>query len=87
MDTASGGMRRDSALALLVRALPGAPVVTVNSAAALIGRPYQGTSQAIAQLVEAGILHQITVGCRNRAFEAPEVVAAFIALERGHTGR
>ncbi len=78
-----GVVRRDSALALLIRALPGAPVVTANSAAALIGRPYQGTSQAIARLVEAGILRQITVGRRNRAFEAPEVIAAFTALERG----
>jgi hypothetical protein len=66
-----GGVRRDLALALLVRALPGPPLVTVNSAAALIGRPYQGTSQVIARLVEASILRQITVGRRNRAFEAP----------------
>ena len=33
-------------------------------------------------LVEAGILKQVTVGRRNRAFEAPELIEAFTALER-----
>ena len=31
-------------------------------------------------LVEAGILKQVTVGRRNRAFEAPELIEAFAAL-------
>ena len=33
-------------------------------------------------LVEAGVLVQINVGRRNRAFEAPELVDLFTALER-----
>ena len=37
------------------------------SAADLIGRSYQATSQAINRLEEAGILTQLTVGRRNRA--------------------
>ena len=32
---------------------------------------FQATSQAIDQLMEAGILKQVTVGRRSRAFEAP----------------
>ena len=32
--------------------------------------------------MEAGILVQVSVGRRNRAFEAPELIAAFTALER-----
>ena len=34
------------------------------------------------RLAEAGVLSQTTVGRRNRAFEAPEMIRAFTALER-----
>ena len=39
-------------------------------------------NRAFHRLVDAGILKQVTVGRRNRAFEAPEIIAAFTALER-----
>ena len=77
-----GTVRRGSAADLLVRALPGAPLLTATTASDLIGRSFQATSQAIDRFVEAGILKQITVGRRNRAFEAPELIEAFTALER-----
>ena len=77
-----GPMRRDSAARLLIDALPAAPVLTTSTAAALIGRSFQATSQAMNRLVDAGVLTQITVGRRNRAFEAPELIDAFTALER-----
>lgn len=67
---------------LLMRALMGAPVVTVHSAAELIDRSFVQTNQAIARLVEAGILRRVTVGRRNRAFEAPAIFDAFTDLER-----
>jgi hypothetical protein len=57
-------------------------VVTANSAAALIGRTYPAANNAIAQLVKAGVLSQVTIGRRNRAYEAPEIIAAFTDLER-----
>jgi Fic family protein len=76
-----GRIRRDSAAALLLDALPGAPIVTVQSAAALIGRSEQAVNAAIPRLVEAQILTQTTLGRRNRAFEAPEMVDAFTDLE------
>jgi hypothetical protein len=57
-------------------------VLTVDSAAQLIGRTYKPANEAIERFVQAGILRQITVGRRNRAFEAPDVIAAFTALER-----
>jgi hypothetical protein len=60
----------------------GAPMLSVNSAAALIGRSWVQTNEAIARLVEAGILQQVTVGRRNRAFEAPDIISAFTDLER-----
>jgi Fic family protein len=77
-----GRVRARSAVDLLLRVLPGAPLVTVNSAAGLIGRSFRPTNEAIMRLVEARILKQISVARRNRAFEAPEIIAAFTDLER-----
>ena len=58
------------------------PVVTVNSAAELIDRGFAQTNQAIARLIDAGILRQVTVGRRNRTFEVVDVIDAFTDLER-----
>jgi Fic family protein len=77
-----GRIRRDSAAALLLDALPGAPIVTVHSAATLIGRSEQAVNAALPRLVKAQILGQTTLGRRNRAFEAPEMIDAFTDLER-----
>lgn len=77
-----GRVRSGSATDLLLRSLPGAPVLTVNGAAELIGRSFPQTNEAIARLTEAGVLSQVTVGKRNRAFEAKEVINAFTDLER-----
>jgi Fic family protein len=77
-----GKVRAKSAADLLIGALPGAPIVTVNGAAELIGRTYQATNGAIDRLVEAKILRQVNVGQRNRAFEAPELIRTFTDLER-----
>jgi Fic family protein len=77
-----GPIRANSATDLMVRRLAGAPVLTAESAAALLGRTFKPANDAIQRLVEAGILHQITIGRRNRAYEAPEVIDAFTALER-----
>jgi len=77
-----GRIRADSATDRLIRVLPGAPIVTVNGAADLIGRSFQQTNEAIARLVEGKVLAQVSVGRRNRAFEAAEIVDAFTDLER-----
>ncbi len=77
-----GRVRARSAADLLLGVLVGAPVVTVNSAAEMISRSFIQTNEAISRLVEAGILKQVTVGRRNRAFEAPDIIAAFTDLER-----
>ena len=77
-----GHTRRDSAVRLLIEALSGAPMLTASTAAKLIGRSFQAASQAIDRLVNAGVLQQVNVGRRNRAFEAPELIEAFTALER-----
>jgi len=80
--TRMGRLRTGSASDLLLRRLPGAPVVTVAAAAELIGRSVQATNEAIARLEGAGVLTQVTVGRRNRAFEAPEVIDLFTDFER-----
>jgi len=77
-----GSVRANSAADLLLRTLPGAPVVTASSAAGLIGRSFKATNDAIAKLMDVGILRQISVGRRNRAFEAPDVIDEFTALQR-----
>jgi Fic family protein len=77
-----GKVRSDSAALRLIDALPGTPVITVQSAAGLIGRSNQATNEAMRQLERAGVLQQTTVGRRNRAFEAPELISAFTDLER-----
>jgi len=77
-----GGVRSGSAADLLMRALPGAPIVTTRGAADLIGRTYQATNQAMARLIEAGIVKQVNVGRRNRAFEARDILTTFTDLER-----
>jgi Fic family protein len=77
-----GSVRANSSIDLLLRALPGLPILTVNGAADRLGRSFEAANNAIQRLVDAGILRQIKVGRRNRAFEAPDVIAAFTDLER-----
>jgi Fic family protein len=77
-----GRVRSGSAAELLVSALPGAPIMTVASAAEMIRRSGQAVNEAIGRLTEAGILRQVTVGRRNRAFEAADLIEAFTELER-----
>jgi predicted transcriptional regulator len=77
-----GRVRSDSAVDRLINALPGAPIVTVQSAAALIGRSEQAVNDAVPRLEQAGVLKQANVGRRNRAFEATDLIDAFTDLER-----
>ena len=77
-----GKVRADSAVDRLLGALPGAPIMTVQTAAALIGRSEQAVNEAVPRLLDAKILTQTTVGRRNRAFEALELIDAFASLER-----
>jgi Fic family protein len=81
-----GRVRARSSTDLLIRVLTGTPVVTVNSAAELIGRSFPQANNAIERLVSAGILRQINAGRRNRAFEAPEIIEAFSPPERQPVG-
>ena len=77
-----GRARRDSAVNLLISVLPNAPVLTTTTASELVGRSFPATSMAIERLVSAGVLVQVSVGRRNRAYEAPELIDVFTAFER-----
>jgi hypothetical protein len=79
---ALGTVRAGSAVDLLIRALPGAPITTARAAESLTGRTFQAVNEAIARMVSTGILTQRTIGSRNRVFEATEVIDAFTDLER-----
>ncbi len=75
-------VRAGSAVELLIETLPAAPVLTLAAAARLIDRSQQAANQALARLVETGILREVTDGRRNRVYEAPELIDAFTLLER-----
>ena len=78
-----GRTRKDSSLRLLLAALAGAPVVSVKTAASLIGRSTVNTNTAINRLVEVGVLTQRNVGKqRYRIFEAPEVIDLITEMEK-----
>ncbi|MDQ3644031.1 MAG: Fic family protein [Actinomycetota bacterium] len=77
-----GRVRANSAVDRLINALPGAPIITVQSGAALIGRSEQAVNEAIPRLERAGVLKQANLGRRNRAFEAIDLIDAFTDLER-----
>ena len=78
-----GRVRANSAVELLLDMLPGVPVITVESAARLIGRSEMRTGEAVNRLEAAGVLRQRNVGRqRYRVFEAADVVDLFTGLER-----
>lgn len=78
-----GRVRAESSVDLLLRTLPGAPIVTVESASELIGRSKARTSDAVNVLAKAGLLRQRNVGKqRYRVFEATDVLDLFTGLER-----
>lgn len=77
-----GRVRTNSSVRLLVDALPGTPIITSTGAADLLGRSFKAANDAIERFVQAGILSQVNVGRRNRAWEAREILDAFTDLER-----
>lgn len=78
-----GRVRANSSTDLLLRVLPGAPIVTVESASKLIDRSKARTTDAVNALAEAGVLRQRNIGRqRYRVFEATEVLDLFTGLEQ-----
>ena len=78
-----GAVRANSTTDLLLRLLPGVPLLTVQTAATLTQRSEVAASKAIGRLTDAGVLVQRNIGRhRYRVFEAPDVIGLFTALER-----
>ena len=78
----AGRIRKGSAADLLLHAIPALPVFSVKTAAAFIGRSEVAVSQGVSRLVEAGVIRQVKVGRRNRAFEAVGLFETFTGFER-----
>lgn len=79
---AAAPVRRGSATDLLIDALPALPVFTAKTAAAHLGRSHVAINQAITRLETAGVIRKVTLGRRNRAFEAVGLFEAFTGFER-----
>jgi Fic family protein len=79
---AAGVRRRDAAAALLIEKLPEQPVVDVKSTQAVIGGSEERARLALNRLKEAGVLEQVTVGRRNRVWEAVGLYDALNDFER-----
>ena len=68
-----GHPRQGSAARLLVDGLTGHPVVSVESVQQLLPVRAEAARIAVLRLEEAGVLRQVTIGKRNRAWAAMEV--------------
>ena len=76
-------LRGDAAAWAVIDVLPGHPVITLAVAVAASGRSKSSTAVAMEQLAEAGVLHPMTQGKRNRAFEAEGLLDLIAGLEAG----
>ncbi|BDF42439.1 MULTISPECIES: hypothetical protein [Eggerthella] len=74
--------KRTPALGALADAMAGRPIFTAASMARAIGRSMPTANTVIERFAEAGIVRQINIGKRNRAFEAQGIIEAFIGFER-----
>lgn len=71
--------RQGSGPRRLIERLPSQPIVNVKTAMQLIGGTEERARQTIGRLEQAGVLHQTSVGRRNRAWEC---VGLFDLLDR-----
>ena len=78
-----GPMRAGAAAGRLLEVLSGAPVITLASARAMLGRSLPATMQGMQRLVDAGIVTPVDLGRqRKQIYEAREIIDIFTALER-----
>jgi hypothetical protein len=75
-------VRKKSATDALLSALPGIPVLSVETAAAAIRRDRKPTNDAVNKLHDCGVLRQGTVGRRNRVFEVVDLLSVITRFER-----
>jgi Fic family protein len=78
----SGNPRAGSATRKLIAALPGQPVLRIQHVIEATGASESAAHRAVDQLVGSGVLKQITIGDRNRAWEASALLDLIDAFER-----
>jgi hypothetical protein len=79
---AAGNPRKDSSAAGIIAFLPAHPILTVATAQTLLGRSKQAANEAMSLLESAGVLRQISIGKRNRAWEAVGLFDLINGFER-----
>lgn len=81
--------RKGSGARHLIELLPSQPIIDVKTGAQLLGGTEERARLAILRLEKAGVLHQITVGRRNRAWECAGLFDLLDRFEQdlGPTGR
>jgi Fic family protein len=78
----AGGPRKGSAARRLIQMLPGQPILRIQHAIELTGASSSAAHAAVNELTRAGVLRQINVGKRNRAWEAVGLLKLLDAFER-----
>lgn len=78
---AAAHRRTDAAARSLIAHLPAHPILTVGSATAILGRSPETARAAVTALEADGVLRQVTLGRRNRAWECVGLFAAVDELE------
>lgn len=78
----AGNPRRGSTTRKLIQALPAQPILLAAHAMSLTGARQTAAYKAISDLGAAGVLKQVTVGPRNRAWEAVGLLSLVDEFER-----
>ncbi|MBX7117143.1 MAG: Fic family protein [Myxococcaceae bacterium] len=78
----AGRPRSHSSAAALIALLPAYPILSLATAQRALQRSKQAANEALAALERVGVLKQVGVAKRNRAWEAPEVFDVLNAFER-----
>lgn len=85
----AGQPRRNSTALRAIERLPSHPIVNTQTIAELLGVSGEAARQAILRLEEGGVLRQVTIGRRNRAWETVGLFDLLDSFERdlGPSGR
>ncbi len=82
VSTTHGHLRSDAAVWRLLDHLPAIPMLDATLARQVTGRSQRPVDQALAQLVEAGVIKQVRSGQRYRVYETPDVFRLITTTER-----
>jgi Fic family protein len=72
--------RSDATIGALIWSLPATPVITCNAASAYLGRSFKRVTVAVEELVDTGVLRQVSRGRRNRVFDCPAILQRYAEI-------